>query len=93
MQIFAVFGTRGHERAQIVQLAKDKYTEANVFELQSAIFVASDRETTQEVSVKLGIGDDGNNYSGVVIMVQYYWGFANPALWEWITARSRSNGH
>ena len=92
MQIFAVIGMREEQRDNIVKLARDRYTTANIYIAQNAVFVASGGETTQELSVRLGIGDDKNNYTGVVIMVDYYWGYHPKELWEWIAARSKSNG-
>lgn len=91
MQIFAIIGTRDNQRDSIIRLAKAKYTDANVFVAQDANFIAPDGETTQEVCIRLGIGDDENDYTAVVIAVQYYWGFHSPQLWEWITAKAKSN--
>ena len=92
MQIFAVVGIIDDQRAHLIQQAKEKYTKANVYEVPNGLFIASDGETTEEVSANIGIGANNNAYSGVVVMVQYYWGYHDSKLWEWITARSRSNG-
>ena len=92
MQIFAVVGTRDSQRDSIIHLAKAKYADANIFVAGNAVFIATDGETTQDICVKLGIGDKKNDYTGITIPVQHYWGFHNPQLWEWLTARSRSNG-
>ena len=92
MQIFAVTGTLDEQREKIVELARNGYSEANIYIASNAVFVASGGETTKEVSVRLGIGDEKTNYSGVVIMVNYYWGYYDKELWEWIAARSKSNG-
>ena len=93
MQIFAVIGTDSEQRAEIVQSAVQAYTDANVYRVRNAVFIASSGgETTQEVSVKLGIGDDERNFTGIVVTVNYYWGFYAKELWEWLSARSRANG-
>ena len=92
MQIFAVVGIRSEQRDDIVQAATRHYTEANVYPRSTVVFLASSGETTEEVSVKLGIGDDDKNYTGVVLMVNYYWGYYAKELWEWMAARSKANG-
>ena len=91
MQIFAIVGTKTEQHGEIVRLAKERYTEANVYTIPDVVFLASARETTQEVAIQLGIGDDNNNYTGVVVMVNYYWGYHSKDLWEWIAARSSIN--
>ncbi len=92
MQIFAVVGILDDQRAHLIQKAKQKYSKENVYVVPNAAFIASDGETTQEVSRSIGIGDDEHDFTGVVVMVQYYWGYHNKELWEWITAKSRSLG-
>ena len=92
MQIFAVVGILDDQRAHVIQLAKEHYGKENVYVVPNGAFIASDGETTKEVSLKLGIGDESKAYSGIVVMVQYYWGYHNKELWEWITAKSRSAG-
>ena len=92
MNIFAVLGTRSEQRPEVIQLAQSNYSEPNVYIVQDGIFLASDGQTTQEVARQLGIGDDNNNYTGVVVMVAHYWGYHDRDLWEWIVARSKSNG-
>ncbi len=92
MQIFAVIGILDDQRAHLIQKAKQKYSEANVYVVPNAAFIASDGETTKEVSRSIGIGDDEHDFTGVVVNVQYYWGFHNNNLWEWIVTRSKSNG-
>ena len=93
MQIYAVFSTLDYEHDQIVQRAKAQYTAPNVFTIPSGILVASPGETSQEVASNLGIGNDKDNFTGVVVMVNYYWGFHNKDLWEWMAARSKRNGN
>ena len=92
MQVFAVVGTRSEQRQRVIQLAQSKYTVPNVYVVHDGIFVASDGQTTKEVSRTLGIGDDDNNDTGVVAMVDHFWGYHDRDLWEWIRARSKSNG-
>ena len=92
MQIFAVVGILDDQRAHVIQLAKKRYGKENVYVAPNAAFIASDGETSKEVSRNIGIGDDDYDYTGVVVMLQYYWGFHNKQLWEWITAKSRSIG-
>lgn len=94
MQIFAIMGILPDQQNDIVQLAKRAYTDANVYEALNAIFIASSGgKTTQEVSVSLGIGDNDKNLTGIVIIVNYYWGFYAKELWEWLAARSKVNGN
>ncbi len=92
MQIFAVVGILDDQRALVIQLAKGHYGKENVYVVPNGAFIASDGETTKEVSLNIGIGDDEHNYNGVVVMMQYYWGYHDKELWEWITAKSRSVG-
>ena len=91
MQIFAVVGIPDKQRARVIQLAEEHYSKANVYVVPNGAFIASDGETSREVCINLGIGDDEKNLTGVVAMMQYYWGYHDKELWEWITARSRSN--
>ena len=92
MQIFAVVGTRNDQRARLVELAKENYTDANVYDINNALFIAASGETTTEVSKKVGIGGVPGSLTGVVVMVDYYWGFHAKELWEWMAARSKANG-
>ena len=94
MQLFAIFGVRDDQRGGIVELAETRYSVPNVYSIPNGLFIASDGETTQEVCSKLGIGGTENGmrgFNGVVVMVNYYWGYHDKELWEWMVARS-SNG-
>ena len=94
MQIFAVIGILPEQQDDIVRLAKQAYTDPNVYPIGNGVFVASNGKTAQEVSVRLGIGDgsEGANYTGIVVTVNYYWGRYAKELWEWIASRSSANG-
>lgn len=92
MQLFAVLGLEETEQGKVLNLAKTTYANENIYTLEHGFIVASSGETTQEVAQKLGIGDDTNNYIGVVIQTSFYWGYHSRALWEWMNARAKGNG-
>ena len=93
MQLFAIFGTIPQEHDKIVEKAKQSYGNPNVYTIAQSVIVASSGRTTQEVATSLGIGDDQNDFTGVVVQAGYYWGYHSKSLWEWMAARSKSNGN
>ena len=92
MQLFAVFGTLEREHDTISKRAANHYGEANVYEVEGGLVIAAPRDTTQEIAANLGIGDDENGFTGIVVQTSYYWGYYKKGLWEWMDARSRNNG-
>jgi hypothetical protein len=53
---------------------------------ESWLLIAPPAITTQELSAGLGI-TDGATSDGIVVRVDTYWGRANTAIWEWLTAK------
>ena len=87
MQIFAIVGTREDQRQQVIRLARSNYGDENVYLANDGIFIASNGQATEESSRSVGIGDDINSFSDVVMMVNHYWSYHDRELWEWITAK------
>ena len=92
MQVFAIAGTKEDQRQKVIQKAQLTYGNDNTYIANDGIFIASNGQTTQEISRSVGIGDDLNNFSGVVMMLNHYWGYQDREFWEWIDARLTSNG-
>ena len=92
MNIYAVAGILNDQYDEIADRARKHYSDANVYPLPNLVFVATSGETSHELCLKLGIGDDKNNFTGVAVMAQHYWGYHEKDLWEWIAIRSRGNG-
>ena len=92
MQIFAVMGMKQDQRQAVVSLATKAFRESNTYQVDGGLFLATDgNHTTQEVAKKIGIGDDKNNFRGVVINAKFNWGFHDSGLWEWMEVKSGDN--
>ncbi len=90
MQVFVAFNI-SHQalvRARILKSYDGNYFDAG----NGSFFISTDGETTRQVATKIGLGDDADVTSGIVISVTTYWGRYNKDLWEWISVKMNANG-
>jgi hypothetical protein len=64
----------------------------NLYRLQPAVWLVSAPLTSFEISAKLGLGDLRNREAekkgtGVVWMIDHYYGNGDSYIWEWLKAR------
>ena len=91
MQLFAVVALRPSQ--EIHQRAKAVFGEDYLFVDESTLFVACNGVTTQDVTEKLGLGqesDGGGNWNGIVLALGSYWGYHDVGTWEWIRVKVQS---
>ena len=88
MQVFAVVGTRNDQHQEVIAQAITAYGKSNVYQTRHSLLIAANGDTTEEVARRIGIGDGVHNYNGIVILVNYYWGFYDKGVWEWLVTKS-----
>ena len=86
--VFALFAATNPGAVQLA-INSSRYPFAMIAQKVSGdswFLIAPSATTTKEVSDALGI-TDGTNGSGVIVRVDTYYGRANTAIWEWLSAK------